>query len=167
METKNKTAVDVAFEELEETFGNSKTIRREIIGQLRKQICKIEVSDYDKPVMIQSRMMIAKTLDDLLKSDDDAAYKKLKVQLARKDSETNGVVGAAVVNILKNIKAMGEASGEHKVDPDETMSELKKMQEGNEELTVTSGELEECGSTPTNDGIPQPTKKKEKDEDDE
>ena len=167
MDNQPKNEVDLAFEELEKTFGSTKTVRREMIDMLRKQIIKCEIGEFDKALMISAKMSVIKTLDDLLKSDDDAAYKKLKVQLARKDSETNGVVGAAVVNILRNIKAMGEANGEHKVDPDEAMSELKKMQEGNEELTVTSGELEECGSTPTNDGIPQPTKKKEKDEDDE
>ena len=164
MATENKTAIDTAFEELEETFGNSKSIRREVINQLRKQVCKIEITDYDKPVMIQSRMMIAKTIDDLLKSDDDAAYKKLKIQLARKDSETNGVVGAAVVGILKNIRAMGMEQGNHGVDQDESMKELKKLQESNPELAITEGELEECGTVPTADGD-VPKKKKEEDED--
>jgi len=164
MATENKTAVDVAFEELEETFGNSKTIRREIISQLRKQVSKLEISEYDKPMMIQAKLMIGKTLNDLLISDDDAAYKKLRVQLARKDSETNGVVGAAVVGILKNIRAMGMEQGNHGVDPDESMKELKKLQESNPELAITEGELEECGTVPTADGD-VPKKKKEEDED--
>ena len=164
MATENKTAVDVAFEELEETFGNSKTIRREIISQLRKQVSKLEISEYDKPMMIQAKLMIGKTLNDLLISDDDAAYKKLKVQLARKDSETNGVVGAAVVGILKNIRAMGMEQGNHGVDQDESMKELKKLQESNPELAITEGELEECGTIPTADGD-VPKKKKEEDED--
>jgi len=164
MATENKTAVDVAFEELEETFGNSKTIRREIISQLRKQVSKLEISEYDKPMMIQAKLMIGKTLNDLLISDDDAAYKKLRVQLARKDSETNGVVGAAVVGILKNIRAMGMEQGNHGVDPDESMKELKKLQESNPELAITERELEECGTVPTADGD-VPKKKKEEDED--
>lgn len=166
-----KTPIDTAFEEVAETFGHSRTIRRELIGQLQKQIGKIQITEFDKPMMIQARLMIAKTLDDLLKSDEDVSVKKLKMQLARKDSETNGAVGATIVNLIKSIRATGEMFPEEngEVDRSAALKELKDKQEANPDLTVTEGELEACGSMPTTDGeLPEPSsEKKEEDDEDE
>lgn len=166
-----KTPIDAAFEEVSETFGHSRTIRREMIDQLRKQVCKMEISEYDKPMMIQAKLMIAKTLDDLLVSDESVSVKKLKMQLARKDSETNGAVGATIVNLIKSIRATGEMFPEDQgeVDRAAALKDLKDKQDENPSLKISDGELEACGSMPTTDGEEPPTlpEKKEDDEDEE
>lgn len=166
-----KTPIDAAFEEVSETFGHSRTIRRELIDQLQKQIGKIQITEFDKPMMIQARLMIAKTLDDLLKSDEDVSVKKLKMQLARKDSETNGAVGATIVNLIKSIRATGEMFPEDQgeVDRAAALKDLKDKQDENPNLKISDGELEACGSMPTTDGEESPTlpEKKEDDEDEE
>ena len=166
-----KTPIDAAFEEVSEAFGHSRTIRREMIDQLRKQVCKMEISEYDKPMMIQAKLMIAKTLDDLLVSDESVSVKKLKMQLARKDSETNGAVGATIVNLIKSIRATGEMfPDDHgEVDRAAALKDLKDKQDENPNLKISDGELEACGSMPTTDGEEPPTlpEKKEEDEDEE
>ena len=48
MAEKQKTALDEAFEEVESTFGENRVIRREMINQLRKQVTKMEISEFDK-----------------------------------------------------------------------------------------------------------------------
>jgi hypothetical protein len=55
-------------------------------------------------------------------------------------------------------------NGNHGVDQDAAMEELKKLQESNSELVITEGELEECGTVPTAEGD-VPRKKKEEDDD--
>ena len=167
MSEKQKTALDAAFEEVESVFSENRVIRREMINQLRKQVTKMEISEYDKPMMIQAKLMIGKTLDDLLKSDEDVSVKKLKMKLARKDSETNGMVGQTIVNLLKNIRVNGEPSDNNEsVSRDNVMEELQKQQESNKELAISDGEVEECGSTPSTDGN-EPIVTKEEKEDDE
>ena len=165
-----KTPIDAAFEEVAETFGHSRTIRREMIDQLRKQVTKCEISEFDKPGMIQAKLLIASTLDGLLKSDEDVSLKKLKMQLARKDSETNGAVGATIVNLIKSIRATGEMFPEDhgEVDRAAALRDLKDKQNENPNLKITDGELEACGSMPTTDSeepIPTSDQKEEDDED--
>ena len=168
MSEKQKTALDAAFEEVESTFGENRIIRREMIAQLRKQAAKMEISEYDKPIMIQSKLMITKTLDDLLKSDEDVSIKKFKMRLARKDSESNGLIGQTIVNLLKNIRVTGEPSDTvDTVSRDNVMEELQKQQESNKELAISDGEVEECGSTPSTDGNEPIVTKEEEKEDDE
>ena len=110
-------------------------------------------------------------MDDLLKSDQDVSVKKLKMQLARKDSETNGAVGATIVNLIKSIRATGEMFPEDhgEVDRAAALKDLKDKQDENPNLKISDGELEACGSMPTTDGEEPPTlpEKKEEDEDEE
>ena len=169
MAEKQKTALDEAFEEVESTFGENRVIRREMINQLRKQAAKIEITEYDKALMITAKMGIIKTLDDLLKSDEDVSIKKFKMRLARKDSESNGLVGQTIVNLLKNIRVTGEPSDTiGSVNRDSVIEELQKKQEGNKDLAISDGEIEECGSLPSTDGNEPVIQKKEKeDEEDE
>lgn len=169
----SKNDLDQAFNEIEEVFGQNRTIRREMIESLRKQASKMEISEYDKPMMVQAKLMIVKTLDDILKSDEDVSLKKIKMKMSRKDSETNGMVGASIVELLKSIrgnkdalKGGGTSDG---VDHDEALSQLKELQQNNKKLEVLDGEIEACGSTPTTDGeTPVAIKSKDtKEEDDE
>ena len=60
MESTN--SLDAAFKELEDTSGGNRVIRREMINQLRTQIPKMMIGEFDKPMMIQAKLMIAKTL---------------------------------------------------------------------------------------------------------
>ena len=158
-----KTPIDAAFEEVAETFGSARTVRREMIEMLRKQIVKCEINEYDKALMISAKMSVIKTLDDLLKSDQDVSVKKLKMQLARKDSETNGAVGATIVNLIKSIRATGEMFPEDQgeVDRAAALKDLKDKQDENPNLKISDGELEACGSMPTTDSeepLPLPEK---------
>ena len=168
MSEKQKTALDAAFEEVESVFGENRVIRREMINQLRKQITKMEISEFDKPMMITAKLEIGKTLDSLLKSDEDVSVKKLKMKLARKDSETNGMVGQTIVNLLKNIRVNGEPSDNNEsVSRDSVMEELQKQQEVNKDLAISDGEIEECGATPSTDGNEPVVPQKPKEEDEE
>lgn len=166
-----KTPIDAAFEEVNETFGSARTVRREMIEMLRKQITKCQITEFDKALMITAKMSVIKTLDDLLKSDSEVSVKKLKMQLARKDSETNGAVGATIVNLIKSIRATGEMFPEDQgeVDRAAALKDLKDKQDENPNLKISDGELEACGSMPTTDGEEPPTlpEKKEEDEDEE
>ena len=146
-------SLDEAFKELEETCGNNRVIRREMINQLRAQIPKMMIGEFDKPMMIQAKLMIAKTLDDLLKSDDEVSVRNLKLKLARKDSETNGMVGETVTRLLRSIRPDGKMFNEpgQDINRGAVMEQLKGMQEKNPELTVSKDETEECGSTPSID----------------
>lgn len=166
-----KTPIDAAFEEVNETFGSARTVRREMIEMLRKQITKCQITEFDKALMITAKMSVIKTLDDLLKSDSEISVKKLKMQLARKDSETNGAVGATIVNLIKSIRATGEMFPEDQgeVDRAAALKDLKDKQDENPNLKISDGELEACGSMPTTDSeehLPLP-EKKEEDEDEE
>ena len=166
-----KTPIDAAFEEVNETFGSARTVRREMIEMLRKQITKCQITEFDKALMITAKMSVIKTLDDLLKSDSEISVKKLKMHLARKDSETNGAVGATIVNLIKSIRATGEMFPEDhgEVDRAAALKDLKDKQDENPNLKISDGELEACGSMPTTDGEEPPTlpEKKEEDEDEE
>lgn len=169
MSDKKKTAIDEAFEEFEQTTGNNRVVRREMIESLRKALANPEMapSPYDKAMAMQAKVAVFKTLDDLLKSEEDVSLKSLKMRLARKDSETNGMVGQTVVALLKSIRASGEDNGgtPKEIDRGAAISDLKKLQEGNKELEITPGELEQCASTPTSDGnVPVNNDKKEEDE---
>jgi hypothetical protein len=168
----SKNDLDQAFNEIEEVFGQNRTIRREMIESLRKQASKMEISEYDKPMMVQAKLMIVKTLDDILKSDEDVSLKKIKMKMSRKDSETNGMVGASIVELLKSIRGNKDAlkggGTSEGVDHDEALYQLKELQQNNKKLEVLDGEIEACGSTPTTDGeTPVAVKKDTKEEDDE
>lgn len=168
----SKNDLDQAFNEIEEVFGQNRTIRREMIESLRKQASKMEISEYDKPMMVQAKLMIVKTLDDILKSDEDVSLKKIKMKMSRKDSETNGMVGASIVELLKSIRGNKDAlkggGTSEGVNHDEALSQLKELQQNNKKLEVLDGEIEACGSTPTTDGeTPVAVKKDTKEEDEE
>ena len=156
MAEKSKTAIDQAFDELDEIFGANRIVRREQIQNLRgvANNPEMKISPYDKAMVIQSKLMIVKTLDDLMKSDEDVSLKKLKMKLARQDSATNGVVGQTIVALLKNIRATGENTGKGaEVDHNAAMTELLAKKEAHKEaLEISDGELESCGTSPTTDG---------------
>lgn len=173
MAEKSKTAIDEAFEEFESECGGNKEIRKQLITKLVSAAQQMEITAFDKPMAIQSKLMISKTIDDLLKSNEDLSLKKLKMRLARKDSETNGMVGQTVVALLKSIRATGEQPGDQssQIDHNAVMAELKSKQgEHKEELKISDGELEACGTSPTTDGNTDVTavaNEKEKEDEDE
>jgi len=170
----SKTAIDAAFEEIETEFGESRVVRKELIKNLRDVVAnpEMKISPYDKSMMIQSKLMVIKTLDDLLKSNEDISVKKLKLQLSRSEGEQNGQVGATIVALLKSIRGNGDpANPGEGVDRNDAVAKLKEMQQGNAKLAVSEGETEPCGSTPTTDGdapvATTQTTQKEEDEDEE
>ena len=119
--------------------------------------------------MITAKLLIPKTLDDLLKSDEDISIKRLKMKLLRNSDEVNSNIGQTIVNLLKNIRVTGEPSDTiGSVNRDNVIEELQKKQEGNKDLAISDGEIEECGSLPSTDGNEPVIQKKEKeDEEDE
>lgn len=171
MAEKTKTAIDEAFEEFESTVGSNKTVRKEMIESLRKALANPEMapSPYDKAMAMQAKVAVYKTLDDLLKSEEDVSLRKLKMRLARKDSETNGMVGQTMVALLKSIRATGELVGQGQgVDHDQAMNALREKQAaGGKELEISQGELEECATSPTTDGSGSPLPETKSDEDEE
>ena len=155
--------LDRAFSEFEKEFDTSREMRRGAIEMLQKEVAKVQISEYDKPMMIQAKMMIVKTFDDMLKSNEDITLKKLKMKLARKDSETNGVVGTAIVNLLKEVRADREKGTEAKVsDLAQAAEDITKRGE-ERGIKISDGELELCGDSPNSDA-PRPEDEKEDDE---
>lgn len=152
--SESKNELDIAFEEFEKEIGGSREIRTEMINQLRKQIGKCEIFDGDKPMMITARLEILKTLDGLLNSESDISLKKIKMRLARKSDESNAMVGASIVQLLKNIRATESGDGTttrqdltasmeqltHRVD------EISKNgdEKAKKSLAINDGELEVC-----------------------
>ncbi len=165
------TKIDKAFEEFEASVAEGKSVRKKMISLLEQQISKCAINDGDKALLITAKMSVLKTLDDLIKSDSESSVKRLKMELARKDSETNGAVGATIVNLIKSIRATGEMFPEDQgeVDRAAALKDLKDKQDENPNLKISDGELEACGSMPTTDGEEPPTlpEKKEDDEDEE
>lgn len=175
-----KNELDIAFEEFESECGGSAAIRAEMINSLRQQVARgvAEIHEGDKPMMIQAKLMIFKTLDDITKSKEDVTLKKLKMKLARKNSETNGMVGTAVVELMKQIRA-DRADSTRKVtegdlaqaSDDIAKREKELLESGDPELvkaiTVSDGETIECGTVPTSDGPAPDLDKLNAEEDDE
>jgi len=171
MSEANKTDIDQAFDELAEVCSTSHGVRKQMIDMLVGQIDKCKISEYDKGMMIQSKMTVLKTLDDLLKSDVDTSMRKLKMKLARKDSETNGLVGQTIANLLKSIHPKMKLGDEAPpVDRNAAIKELKEKQANDKNLTLLEGETEACGSTPSVEGeasTVKPVETKPEDDEDE
>lgn len=160
--SESKNDLDLAFEEFESEVGENKVIRKELISGLRKVIAnpEMEISPYDKSMQIQSKLMVFKTLDDLLKSAEDITIKKIKMKLSRKSDEVNGAVGATIIQLLKNIRADGEQGGGENNNTAEAMDLIKKRAEeinnsgdakAAQSIKVSDGEIEECQKIERND----------------
>ena len=172
----NNSELDIAFKELEEDFAFAKEARREVINNLRSQAAKVKVSEYDKPLMVTAKMAIIKTFDDMLKSDSDLTLQKLKMKLARKDSETNGMIGATIAAMLKNMR-VNEGSESQPKDPTEGAMEAiterakELVSNGDDKikkaLSISDGETQECGGLPNTGGTVAPKLKPLKSDDDE
>ena len=160
----SKNELDQAFAEFEAECAHGREVRREMITMLRSQITGMKIDfEMDKAMKVQAKLMAIKTLDDIIKSDDDMSLKRLKTKLARKDSETNGVVGTAVINLLKMIRADRKDDEKNSGHAEEIKSAQEELLKRGEELaastdpdiakqvTVSQGELEECGTVPTSD----------------
>ena len=155
----NNSELDSAFQELEQDFGYAKEVRREIINNLRVEAAKVRIEPTDKAMMVTAKMSIIKTLDDMLKSDSALTLDKLKMKLARKDSETNGLVGQTIAAMLKNMRVNDGLGQDQSKDPTEgAMEELTERAKalettGDEKtkkaLAISDGETQECGGLPT------------------
>lgn len=173
-----KSELDAAFEELETEFGGNREIRKELIANLRKVAAdpSMTIGPYDKAMVVQSKLMIFKTLDDLLKSSENLTVTKLKMKLARKDSETNGAIGATIAAMLKSMR-INEDVGGGSTPKDPTEGAMDAITERAEQiskegdaktkkaLTITDGETTECNGLPSSE-VPV-TKLKPLKEDDE
>jgi len=155
----NNSELDKAFAELEADFGYAKEARREVINNLRQEAAKVKISEYDKSSMIMAKMTIISTFDSMLKSDSDLTLQKLKMKLARKDSETNGMVGATIASLLKNIRVSDAAANNGKDPTEGTQAAIeeraaKLLEEGDDKtkkaLSISEGETTDCGgASPT------------------
>lgn len=153
LDTKND--LDIAFKEFEKEISGSREIRTEMINQLRKQITVCEITEYDKPMMITAKLEILKTLDGLLNSESDISLKKIKMKLARKSDEANAMVGASIVQLLKNIR-VNESEGDHHTTQQDLTASMEQLsnrakeiaEHGDEKakaaITINDGELESC-----------------------
>ena len=176
---KSQSELDIAFQQMEEDFAFTKEARRELIAKLRAEANKLTFSQEDKAMVIQAKVSILKTLDDVLKSDSDLALQKLKAKLARKDSETNGVVGSTIVAMLKSMRVNEEGltTGDKTTDPTkDAMAAVTDrvndlLRDGDSKtkqaLDISEGETQECTDKPSSE-IPikdlKPLKEKDEDE---
>ena len=101
----SKNEIDQAFDVFEEQYRENRTIRKEMIKKLREIVAKVDIDPaYEKSTVLLAKMDIFKTLDGVIKSDEDMNIKRLRLKLQRKNDESNGMVGAAVVSLLKELK---------------------------------------------------------------
>lgn len=155
-------AMDQAFEEFEKECAGNREMRRAMIQKLHDVAMKMEIHpEFEKAMTLQAKLMIPKTIDDLLKSDENASLQKLKLKLARKDAETNGAVGTAVVELLKMVHVNEHQQGAVAAKPDSQQitdtieAKCKVLSEGDEKakkaLAISEGELTKCEGGPTSD----------------
>ena len=139
--------LDEAFSELEKEFDESRPIRGQMIQLLQSQLDKCKIGDCDKPMMITAKMDVIKTLNSLLQSNEDLSLKKVKMQLARREGESNGMIGDAVVELLKLARADRK---DVKKDDAPHVEDLKKADQelsqkaAELDLHIAEGEMEAC-----------------------
>lgn len=139
-------AIDKFVSEAE--FAN--TVRKELITQLREDVKKMRVSEFDKAMVISAKMSINTTLLSALKDCEDSASKRVKMELSRTEQENESNCSAAVVQLLQMIRA-DEANGGTQNVPKRQEEEVQDaIEKRGKELgvTITEGELEGCGDIP-------------------
>lgn len=163
MSEKPKSQLDVAFEEFENIAANQNIIRKEMIDALREDVKKIgRVSEYDKAMMVTAKMSMYNTLSGLLKDVEATQMSKIKFKLQKSEQESGGSLSAAVVTLLKAIRADdGLVRTTAPVKSDEEIANELNKQAVEQKIDISSGELEKCVGVDPGSGSEPPVEAKE------
>lgn len=97
--------VDHAFREMDQIAVDSLQRRNAMIVTLQQVIEKTNIDfDKDSPRVVEVKLAAMKTLDDLLKGQENVSMAKVKLALSRVDTQTNQNVSAIAVEMLKRIQ---------------------------------------------------------------
>lgn len=148
-----KTPIDAAFEQFASECSGVKIIRQEMIEKLRKQIAVINVdTEKDQARTLEVKLQVFNTLDGLLKSVEASSERNVKLNMARKDAENNEQVAASITELIKSIHNVGcsTSSNDSNINREQVTNAIadKADKLG---ITISEGELTECGSKPSGD----------------
>lgn len=105
--------INALFTELQHRFKKTTSIRKKVIKQLMAVVDDITLTGDDKASMIEAKMGIIKTLDDILKSDENNHTGLIKTMLYRQETESNANAKDAAVAMLReiNMHLVGKSTG--------------------------------------------------------
>ena len=140
-----KQPIEIAIENLQEAVGFSSEIRNVMIQKLRTEINNLEINAMNSgAALIEAKLGIYKTLDDLLKSNVADANTVAKAVLGKKAEESQQDARAAAIEVLKLV-GLRDLPGKNafQSDPngdDKLQATLEKAQETNPELKISEEE---------------------------
>lgn len=99
------THIDDAFKEMDQIASDSMLRRHAMIAALEEVVKKANL-DFEKDTArtVEVKLAAMKTLDDLLKGQENVSMAKVKLALSRVDTKTNQNVSAIAVEMLKRIQ---------------------------------------------------------------
>ena len=142
MSTTTLNSLDKSLEKLESTFSNVEGDRSLLISKMRSIVAKCDIDPVnDAPRMIETKLQILNTFDNLLKSAESSAVTAAKTQMQRKNDESSEMSRQMVVEMLKNINSSLSSNTSSVVIPVNGISEAvnKACKETNH--PIDDGEL--------------------------
>ena len=103
METK-KTPVELAIENVENTYEETKSQRQVLIDKLMGVLESMQIVPGEEPAKVtEQKIGLVTALDSLLKSTESNASGLAKIQMQKKDTDSSDTARQAVVEMLKQI----------------------------------------------------------------
>lgn len=144
-----KTKIDIALDKLQETISVADVVRQGMITTLRAETDVVQLnSNQSSATVLDAKMNIFKTLDDLLKSTVHDANIGVKSLLIKQDSETNESAKNATLELLKAISVNDRPNNNEFIDAGDGNKILEeKLNAAREKhpelkLEITESELE-------------------------
>lgn len=158
-DSKPKSALDQAIEQFENDVAESNVIRKELIQQLREDARKMRISEFDKAMMVQSKLGIINTLNSMLNDCESSSLRKAKLRMTQREQENSGQYSQAIVELLKMVRADGKGNenigAQQPSDADVQAAIDKRGKDLN--IEISEGETEEISSV----GLPPPSDRKD------
>lgn len=130
MENTNKSVLDILYDKLGASLDNTSEHRALIINQLMvdiKNLPSVIAGNENNADLIQAKLALIKTVDDVLKSEESNKINLVKIHLQRKESESNINAKEAAVAMLKSITLTKEKVKEPIEDNDAIRSEINNL----------------------------------------
>lgn len=92
------------FTELQEKTNASNRIRQAMVDKLKPVVDNMEIAPgNEKPTMTEAKLNVIKTMDDLLKSGEEALSSNIKILLQNKKTDNEDKHSEIVATMLKQI----------------------------------------------------------------
>lgn len=99
-----KSKIDIALDKLQDTIGVADVVRQGMIATLRAEANVVQLNSNETgATILDAKMNIFKTLDDLLKSTVNDANIGVKSLLIKQETETNENAKNATLELIKAI----------------------------------------------------------------